>query len=190
MIRKFGISAIVVVSAGAAAGETVTGNEFFKNRSGYPCFSTLNTDANKNVTLQLSDYKNVWSLNFVVSDRASTYRQFFDSRGLYDDVSFEVAFGGVKIGGQTFDFSDASLFEIRRQDVDGKTAGIFSLNEQHNVARALEAMASDGIEIQGLVSFDGTADALREFRSCSYAAMGLQEGERVQKKMTFGVNIV
>lgn len=82
MIRQIGLSAIFIVSAGVAVSETVTGGEFYEDRSGYPCFATLNTDAGKSVTLQLSDYKEVWSLNFVVSDRASVYRRFFDSRGL------------------------------------------------------------------------------------------------------------
>lgn len=180
MIREYGISAIFILSAGVAVGETVTGGEFFEDRSGYPCFATLHTDAGKSVTLQLSDYKDVWSLKFIVSDRASVYRRLFDSRGLRDEGAFEDAFGGVRIGERSFDFNDTSLFEVQRQDVDEKTAGIFSVDEQHNVARALEAMADDGIEIQGLVSLDSTATVLSEFRSCSYAAMGLQEGERVE----------
>lgn len=180
MIRQIGISAIVVLNAGMAAGETVTGIEFFEERSGYPCFATLNTDADKSITLQLSDYKEVWSLKFIVSDRGSIYRRFFDNRGLRDEDAFEDAFGQVRVGERMFDFNDTSLFEVQRQDVDEKTAGIFSVNEQHNVARALEAMAEDGIVIQGLVSLDGTSDALKDFRACSYAAMGLDEGERIE----------
>ncbi|SHH48139.1 hypothetical protein SAMN05444003_3315 [Cognatiyoonia sediminum] len=180
MIRQIGLSAILIVSAEAAVGEIVAGGEFYEDRSGYPCFATLNTDAGKSVTLQLSDYKDVWSLTFIISDRASVYRRFFDSRGLRDEGAFEDAFEGVRIGECSFDFNDTSLFEVRRQDVDEKTAGIFSVDEQHNVARVLEAMADDGIEIEGLVSLDGTATVLSEFRSCSYAAMRLQEGERVE----------
>lgn len=181
MIRKLGMSAILIfLSAKMTSAETVTGGEFFEDRSGYPCFATLHTDANKSVTLQLSDYKDVWSLKFVISDRASVYRRFFDGRGLRDEDAFEDAFGGVHIGERSFDFNDTSLFEVQRQDVDEKTAGIFSIDEQHNVARALEAMAVDGVEIQGLVSLDGTAEALRDFRSCSYAEMGIIEGERVE----------
>lgn len=180
MIRQIGISAILTMTAGMAAGETVTGSEFFEDRSGYPCFATLNTDVGKSVTLQLSDYEDVWSLIFIISDRASVYRQFFDSRGLRDEDAFENAFGGVRLGARTFDFNYTSLFEARRQDVDEKTAGIFSVDERHNVARALEALANDGIEIQGLVSLDGNADSLSEFRSCAFAAMGLQAGERVE----------
>lgn len=180
MIRQISISAIVALNAGTAVGETVTGIEFFEERSGYPCFATLNTDADKSITLQLSDYKEVWSLKFIVSDRASIYRRFFDSRGLRDEDAFEDAFGEVRIGERMFDFNDAWLFEIKRQDVNESTAGIFSVDEQHNVARALEAMAEDGIVIQGLVSLDGTSDALKDFRACSYAAMGLEEGERIE----------
>ncbi|MEM8555624.1 MAG: hypothetical protein AAGF71_12470 [Pseudomonadota bacterium] len=180
MIRHVRLCAIFMVSAGVAAAETVTGDEFYEDRSGYPCFATLNTDAGKSVTLQLSDYKGVWSLKFIVSDRASVYRRFFDSRGLRDEGAFEDAFEGVRIGERLFDFNDTSLFEVQRQDVDKETAGIFSVNEQHNVVRALNAMAHDGIDIQGLVSLDSTAKTLSEFRSCSYAAMGLQEGERVE----------
>lgn len=180
MNRKICISAILALSASTAAGETVTGSEFFEDRSGYPCFATLNTDAGKGVTLQLSDYKDVWSINFIVSDRAAVYRKYFDSRGLRDEEAFENAFGGIRIGERNFKFNDTSLFEVQRKDVDEKSAGIFSIDERHNVARALEAIADDGIEIQGLVSLHGTAEALSDFRTCSYAAMGLQEGERVE----------
>lgn len=170
---------ISIIGSGVNA-ETVSSHEMFEDRSGYPCFATLDTDAGKSVTLQLSDYKDVWSLKFIVSDRASIYRRFFDSRGLRDEDAFKDAFGGVSIGERSFDFNDTALFEVQRKAVDEKTAGIFSIDEQHNVARALEAMADDGIEIQGLVSLDGTSEALSEFRTCSYAAMGFQEGERVE----------
>ncbi|SFA98289.1 hypothetical protein SAMN05421688_2086 [Poseidonocella pacifica] len=180
MIRSFGISAILILSAQASAGETLTGGEFYEDRSGYPCFTTLHTDAEKSVTLQLSDYKDVWSLKFIISDRASVYRRFFDSQGLRDADAFKDAFGGVRIGERSFDFNDTSLIEVQRQDVDEKTAGIFSVDERHNVARALEAMDDDGIEIRDLVSLDGNVEALSQFRACSYAAMGLQEGERVE----------
>ncbi|MDX8355678.1 hypothetical protein [Cognatiyoonia sp. IB215182] len=149
MIRNLGISAVLIFGAGMAAGETVTGGEFFEDQSGYPCSATLQTDANKSVTLQLSDYKDVWSLRFIISDRASIYRRFFDSRGLHDKDAFEDAFRGVRIGERSFDFNDASLFEVHRQDVDDKTSGIFSIDEKHNVARALEAMKVGGIDFVG-----------------------------------------
>lgn len=180
MIRKIGLSAIYLMSAEVAVGETVTGGESYEDRSGYPCVATLNTDAGKSVTLQLSDYKDVWSLKLIVSDRATVYRRFFDSRGLRDKGAFDTAFEGVRIGERSLDFNDTVFFEVQRKDVDEKTTGIFSVDEQHNVTRALEAMVDDGIEIQGLVSLDGTAMVLSEFRSCSYAAMGLQEGARVE----------
>ena len=173
-------AAAFVLSAEAAACETVTSNETFEDRSGYPCFATLHTDVGKSITLQLSDYKDVWSLNFIISDRATVYRQFFNSRGLLDPDAFDDALGSVSIGERTFEFADTWLYEAQRQDVDEDSAGIFSINEQHNVARAIEAMTGDGIEIAGLVALDSTADALSEFRACSYAAMGLQEGDRVE----------
>lgn len=181
MSRKTCILAIMALRAGAAAAEPVTESEFFEDRSGYPCFATLSTDAGETVTLQLSDYKDVWSFNFIVSNRASVYRRFFDSRGLRDEDAFEKAFRGVRIGEQTFDLHEASLFEVQREDVDEKTAGIFSINERHNVVSTLEAMTEDGIEFSGLMALEGTADALSDFRNCSYAAMGLQVGGRVEK---------
>jgi len=140
----------------------------------------LNTDADKKITLQLSDYKDVWSLHFLISDRANIYRKFFDKRGLRDEAAFTGAFGEVRIGKRTIDFNDISFLEVQRQNVNEKTFGIFSIEEQHNVARALGAMADDEVEIQELISLDGTAEALKEFRSCSYAAMGLREGQRVE----------
>lgn len=180
MIRTLCVSLSVILSAGMVAGETVTRGELFKDRSGYPCFATLHTDADKSVTLQLSDYKDVWSLNFVISDRASVYRRFIDSRGVRDEDAFEDAFDNVRIGNRSFDLNDTSLFTRALQDVDKKSAGIFSIDERHNVVSALEAMADDGIEIQGLIILEGTEKALSEFRSCAYAAMGLREGERVE----------
>lgn len=174
-----GFFGLLMLIAGTATGETVTGQVSYKDHRGYPCFVTLNTDTGKSVTLQLSDYKDVWSLNFVISDRAVTYRRFFDRSGLRDEETFENTFAGVQIGTRSFDFNEATLFEVQRKEVDEKTTGIFGINERHNVARALAAMAEDGLKIQGLVTLSGTAEALSEFRSCSYAAMGLEEGERV-----------
>jgi hypothetical protein len=181
MFRNIFILAIITFKVGSAAAEPVTGSEFFEDRSGYPCAATLSTDVGKAVTLQLSDYKDVWSLTFIVSNRASVYRQFFDSRGLHEGDAFEEAFRSVRIGKRTFVLHEASLFEVQREDVDEKSFGVFDINEQHNVVRALEAMREDGIVISGLISLEGTADTLIEFRTCSYAAMGLQEGERVER---------
>ena len=181
-MQKFGFSTILILGPGVAIGETVTGGDFYEDRSEVePCVATLNTDAGKSITLQLVDHKDAWSLHFVISDRASVYRRFLDSRGRPDVGAFEGAFGGVRIGTRSFDFHDTDLFSsgIATTATRG-TAGIFILKEKHNVARALAAMSDDGIEVQGLVSLDGTATVLSEFRSCSYAAMGLQEGERVE----------
>lgn len=136
MFRNICILAIMAIKAGAAPAEPVTGVDFFEDRSGYPCFATLSTDAGKEVTLQLSDYKDVWSRNFVVSNSASIYRRFFDNRGLRDGDAFEEAFSGIRIGERTFDLHEASLFEVKREDVDEKSAGIFRINEHHNVAHA------------------------------------------------------
>lgn len=180
MKQLIAISAALIVDANHAASESVIDSEFFEDRSGYHCFATLTTETEKTITLQLSDYEDIWSLNFIISNRASVYQRFFDSHGLRDEDEFEMAFRGVRIGERTLDFNDTSLFVVKREDVDEKSAAIFSIEERHNVASALEAMAGDGIEIQGLVSLDGTASVLSEFRSCSYAAMGLQEGERVE----------
>lgn len=180
MIKEIGTSVILTFFAGMAAGETVISSELFEDRSGYPCFATLSTDAEKGVTIRLSDYKDVWSLVFLISDRASVYVHFFKSNGLRDVDRFEDTFDRVLIGDRSFDFNEASLFEVQRQDVDENTTGLFSVDEKHNVARALGAMAEDRIEIEGLISLDGTAEALSDFRSCSYTALGIQEGERVE----------
>lgn len=174
------VSAVFLFATGAANAETVVGQEFAKDFNGYPCFVTLNTEAGKSMTVQLSDYKDVWSLNFFAPDRADIYRRFFDSRGLRDERAFSEAFSSIKIGGRDFKFEEVSLFAVQRKEVDEKTSGIFAVKEQHNVAQVLEAMTADGISISGLISLDGTANALSEFRTCSYAAMGLSEGERVE----------
>jgi hypothetical protein len=179
-VRVADIILPLLLSAGIANAETVTGSEFYSDHNGYPCFATLKTDAGERVTLQLSDYKDVWSLNFIVSDQADIYRTFFDSRDLRDEDAFQDAFSSVVIGERTLNFSETTLFEVQRHEVDKKTAGLFGINEQHNVVQALEAMTADGIEIAGLINLNGTAGALSEFRTCSYAAMGLSEGERVE----------
>lgn len=181
MYFKIGALALLAGLAGSVAtGETVTGQEFYEDHNGYPCFLTLRTDAGTGVTLQLSDYKDVWSLKFVVSDRAKVYRRFFDSRGLRDADAFAEAFQSVRIGDRNFDLTDTSLFAVQRSGVDDKTAGFFEIEERHNVARALEAMASDGLAIKGLFEINGTTEAIGAFRTCSYSAMGLKEGERVE----------
>ena len=179
-VQSAGLIGLFMMLADVAAGETVVAQEFFEERSGYPCFATLRTDAEKSIIMQLSDYKDVWSLNFVISNRSAVYRRFFDSNELRDEEAFGEAFEAVQIGKRNINFNETSLFEVQRKDVDENTVGIFSIDERHNVAQALEAMMDDGIEIQGLVHLNGTADALDEFRSCSYAAIGLSEGERVK----------
>lgn len=178
--RNAGISLAFLLMAGTAASETVTGQKFLKDFNGYHCYVTLNTEAGEGLTLQLSDYKDVWHLIFGVDNRADVFRKFFDSHGLRDARSFESAFRSVKIGDRDFDFDEATLFEVQRKDVDQTTTGIFEIKEQHNVAQILSAMTSDGIAIPGLIDLDGTTSALSEFRSCSYAAMGLREGEQIE----------
>jgi hypothetical protein len=182
MRNLLGLAIFLLTTSTATAAETVTGSELKEDHNGYPCFTTLHTDAEKKITLQLSDYKDVWSLNFFVSDRAFIYRQFFDNQGLRgDNDAFAEAFDSVRIGERTITLNDAHFYVIRLQDLDESSGSSHSIVLRHNVVMALQAMTGEGIEIEGLVSLDGTVDALREFRSCSYDAMGLQEGKLVKK---------
>jgi hypothetical protein len=180
MRKWISISAVMVLSAGIAAAEIVTSSEFSKGNNRVPCSVDLNTDAGKKIDVLLSHNNDIWSLDLFVSDRASVYRRFFDNRGLRDEDAFSAAFSELRIGDRTFDFDEVTLFEVLQRDLDEETTGGFEIEEKHNVVPVLEAMANDGIEIQGLIALDGTADALREFRSCSYTSIGLQEGEKVR----------
>lgn len=180
LFRYASASAVFALAAGVATGETVTSSEFKKDQSGYPCLAELITDADKSVSVNLSDYKDVWSVNFYLSDRASVYRRFFNNRGLHDKDALEDSFSIILIGESSFDIHDSTLFAVQLKDVDEKTTGIFSVKEKHNVVGVLNAMKDDGVAIPGLVSLDGTADALGEFLTCSYSAMGLRNGERVE----------
>jgi hypothetical protein len=171
---------ILLFSSGAALCETVSGYELSEDKSGYPCFLDIQTDAGKKITLQLSDYKDVWSINFFVQGRASTYRQFFNTHGLHDGDAFTTAFPKISVGGTAFDLYEASLFVVQQSEVGEDTSGLFSISEQHNVAAALEAMNQDGLEITNLFELDGTLEAMSAFRACSYDAMGLESGERVE----------
>jgi hypothetical protein len=180
LARIAGTFAAPLLCASLANSETVSRHEFLRDFNGYPCFITLNTDSDASVTLQLSDYDDVWSINLFVSGKPDIYRNFFDRRSLRDDDAFRRSFGSVTLGKQSFKFSEVTLFEVQKQDVDEKTAGLFGINEQHNVVQTLEAMKDDGIIISGLINLNGTIDPLSEFRTCSYSAMGLSEGEPVE----------
>mgnify|MGYP000692830430 FL=1 len=180
MVRFFGFIVAFSFASQASAEEAVKNSEFFENTSGYPCSVKLITDEEKSISLQLSDYKNVWSLQFNVPNRASSYKRFFDDLGLRDERAFKSAFEEIRIGKRRLKLNDVSLLEVQRKDVDARTFGMFSLDEIHNVVRALDAMVDDGVEIKGLFSLESTTDALSDFRACSYTAMGLQEGEKVE----------
>lgn len=174
------IPLILLFSSGAALCETASGYELSEGKSGYPCFLEVETDAGKKITLQLSDYKDTWSITFVVSDRASIYRQFFDAQGLRDEDALTAAFQKVIVGGTPFNIHEASLLEVQQIDVSEKTTAFFRISEQHNVAATLEAMDQDGLEITGLFKLDGALEAMGAFKACSYDAMGLESGERVE----------
>lgn len=173
--------ALVLASflAAPASGETVTRVEFLKEHNGYPCMSTLFSNEGKEVSVQLSDYKDVWSLQFNVSDRAEIYKKFFDGRGILDLSSFEDQFDAILIGGRLLPLNEVFLLDVRLQDLNEKSTGKFEIRAKHNVANALQAMSEDGLEIENLIALDGTSEFLAEFLSCSYSAMGLNFGESV-----------
>jgi hypothetical protein len=180
LLRNSGILLLFLTVAGGVRSEAVTGQDFSKNRSGYPCFSTLKVGARERVTLKLSDYEGVWSIRFHVSDQVSTYRHFFNNHGLRDKEAFESAFSSVVVGDQSFDFSDVALRVVQQKNLVKETFAAFDIEERHNVVPVLNAMKIDGIKISGLIDLKETAGPLSEFRTCSYAAMGLQEGDRIK----------
>lgn len=172
----FALSPAVAEPAGA---ETISGHEVRKLDKGMPCLLTLRTGETWNTSLSLSYYKDVWSLDFDIDNRASVFSRFFDNLDFRDEAAFSAAFKGVRIGDVTFDFHNAELFEVQRKDVNEKTFASFDIAERHNVARVLEAMPADQLEIPGLLKLEGVSEALHEFRSCAYPALGLFEGQSV-----------
>ena len=121
-MKKLTIALAFLMTIGSqVVAETVTGSEFEKNVAGYPCFLRVDTDANKQIVLQLSEQKDVWSLNFLVLDRAAVYRRFFTDN-LRDDDAFSNAFDAIRIGERRIKLNRATLFEVQLQDVDASTS--------------------------------------------------------------------
>lgn len=186
MVRKhaavlFGISTAICLAIGeTASAESVVVNKAVENQNGYPCSLTLKTDESRTLIFQLSDYKDIWSLNLIVADRADTYRNFFDSRGLRDEKAFEKAFATMKIGDATHHIHDAVLLEVQKVEVNEDTTGWFTIQEKHNVAHAIQSMTKPSIAIAGLFTVENTVQPTEKFRACAYQAMGLVEGQKIE----------
>lgn len=163
-----------------AQAETVDSFEMSENKSGYPCFLAIETSEDTEVTIQLSDYKDIWSINVWVNNRPEKYKTFFTS-GFSgpDSEAFYEAYNSIEFGGKSFDLHDATLFEFEVEDIDEKSAGSFELEERHNVGLVLKAMEADGISIPGLLRLSQTTSASKEFRNCAFSAMGLDEEQPI-----------
>lgn len=172
----FGVIATPVL----ARSEAVQSYSMTEDQSGYPCFLKLETAEETDVTIQLSDYKDIWSINVWVNNRPSIYRTLFTSRSsIPDSDALLERYSQIEFGGSSFDLVKAVLYEIGKQDVDRDTAAAFELAERHNVARALKGMREDGIVINGLIRLTNTTSPAQEFRTCAYEAMGLEVDEHV-----------
>lgn len=160
--------------------EEVTKSEFQADVHGYPCFVTMHTGFGTKFTTQLSDYQDVWSLNFFFSGQPMVFLRFFKSNGLQDQDALAGNVREISIGGKTFDLSDVHLFAVQRSEVDETTPLIVTIETEHRVALALEAMQVDQVQLAGIISLTKTSEGFREFRSCAMNAMGLQEGQKVE----------
>lgn len=173
------LSALIAAKSHSKA-EPITDSGTLEDHNGYACFADLSSTEGKAATLQLFDYQDAWFLELSVANRASVYRRFFRTSGLLHKEAFQATFQRMTIGEQSFGVHEATLSELHLEDVDEKTAAQFRVYGYHNIARALEAMSDDVIEVPQLIRLENTANALYEFRTCSYAAMGLQKGALVE----------
>ncbi|RAZ83417.1 hypothetical protein [Cereibacter johrii] len=176
--------AVAAFSASSAYPESIKTYELKRDTAGYPCFLETTTDKGHRLTIQLSDHKDVWSLHFWVSGRPDIYRRYFDRNGMRDQDAIEKAYTEIKIGEHTFKIHETSFFyALRQSEVDEKTSLGLELKEKHHVAGALGSMDYDWFAIPGLITATNTSQAFSEFRQCSYDAMGLKPGERVEMDM-------
>ena len=163
--------------SGAAAAEPVTSNEFQRDVADYPCSTTMKTSSGRQFVVQLSDYKDVWSLNFFFSGDPTVLRTFFDQRGLRDDDLLAEAVPEIGIGSTALAPDDATLFATQVSEVDASTSAMFKIETLHRVSQALAGMKSDGLRFGSLESFTDTD--FTEFRACAQEAMGLGADEVV-----------
>lgn len=163
--------------SGAAAAEPVTSNEFQRDVADYPCSTTMKTSSGRAFVVQLSDYKDVWSLNFLLSGNPTVLRTFFDSRGLRDDDRFAAAVARITIGRSEIAVSDATVHAVQVSEVDASTFAEVGVETLHRVSQVLTAMKDDGATFGPLGSFSDTD--FTEFRACAHEAMGLGEDEVV-----------
>lgn len=180
MTKSAAIALALLPLGSSLTAETLTSHELQQNVSGYLCLLNMETAEGPEVSLQLSDYKDVWSVNILVQNAPDRFRRFFDERGLRDEEAWEEEFQQVLIGERTFDLHQTDLMEVQRSEVDERSFAVFRIAERHNVAAALNAMAIERLTIPQLVALPDTGGALAEFRTCASAAMGLEVGERVE----------
>lgn len=183
MDRRTSVSLFLVAmvfAANQASPDTIASYELKNDSSDHSCHMTTALSGGKGPTLQISQYKGVWSLSVYVSDRSNVYRNYFDSRGLRDTDGFNKSFGTLRVGQKTFEFHEVDLMEVMKEGVDEKTVAIFKVNEKHNVSPILNSMDSGLFSIPGLVDVSDSSEPIGEFRSCAFEALGIREGERVE----------
>lgn len=146
------------------------------------CAVNLFADERQALNLSLNRYQGIWRLDFTVRNRPLTFSQqeLFDDDGYIDRTAFEETFGSVSLGNHEIDFNDTYFWGLIRSNIDEDSRAVFKILEKHNVADALFALQQDVIVIPGLIHLEGTSALLEEFRTCSYAKMGLQKNQRVE----------
>lgn len=180
-VKSIFVAAFFGVSFNVAAqAETVTKHLMTKDKSEYPCFLELHTDEAKKVVIQLSDYKDVWSIRIVVPNRPEIFQNFFSEYDVRDQEKLDATFKELVIGSSKFRINEVNLLAAGRDTLDENSAAFLSVHEKHNVVAAIDAMSQDGISIPGLFELSNTVTATEDYRSCSLEAMGVSSGEKVE----------
>ena len=96
----------VLFSVSTALATEVDTVDFQEDYNGYPCFLSMKSENGGNLTFQLSDYKDIWRLNLVVSNRALVFQDFFNNQGRYKVDEFSRTFTKVVLDGKEFRFQD------------------------------------------------------------------------------------
>lgn len=178
MVRCTALLMASNLASGAWAGD-VTRFELKEEFHGYPCFLTLQTTDDPELTIQLSDYKDVWSLNFFVSHNPTAIKRLGTKNNIVNRDELLTNVPSVHLDDRSFPFHEANLFAAGSAPFDDSTPAIFELREKHNVAALLSQKDVQSISLPGLFEASNAHDALAQFRSCSMNAMGIKEGGKV-----------
>lgn len=167
---------ILLIFPSIAWSEEVVKFEVARNLNGRPCQVEFISDRGTKISLQVSEYKDVWSMSFWINNRADKFKSYFQAGFSAPDAEkFLNEFKEISFSGKEFQVDEGFIYSFGNgaSSVDDRTQANLEIKLKHRVVAILKAMKDDGISVPGLIELSGTVEGSSKFRECAYAAFDL-----------------